>query len=343
MVAKERDLSMRLKKGLAITIGASLGVLLLASLPFLLVYIPLIAVPNRSLNDLADLFVFLALASSWHWYNGQMRCIDLGHTVFWGIGAYCTAIAMTQLAAFPLAVLVGVICASLYAGFIGLIILRFQRAYFSIATLAILFATRLLVSASKAITGGGTGLTLNMDYDLRTYYYSSLMLLLFIISVSTILNRTRLRIILTAISHDETLAMVRGIPVLRYKLATYVLSALWTSLAGSIYLYRHSVIIPDTVFSELQSFQVVFANILGGTQVIVGPLIGGLLDYGLLARYPPTWHFISSSILLMLVLLYLPNGITALWHKAPSRQRGNNLNLADSETRDGSSWLTKIF
>ena len=262
-------------------------------------------------NRLADLFLLLTIASSWNLFSGLTGSIDFGHTVYFGLGAYFTAIAV---ASFEYPWLIGIGLAILCSGFcallIGTVILPLRGGYFSVATLAILLVTRVLVITLRSVTGGNSGIVVSPTFNPDIYYWGAAGTLIVTLTITYRLRQTEIRVILTAIRTNDRLAAVRGIPVIRYKLFIYVLSAAFSSLVGSMWFYRHTFVQPDSVFVETDTFELIVICVVGGTGTFTGPLVGGVMLHILSTTFSTEWKFILESIVLILTILYLPGGLS---------------------------------
>ncbi|MCI0709551.1 MAG: branched-chain amino acid ABC transporter permease [Chloroflexi bacterium] len=289
------------------------GLLILFWFPQINQNMNLIDISEQRSNEIADLYLLLVLASSWNLFSGMTGSLDFGHTVYFGLGAYFTAIAIVSLE-YPwlLAAGLAILCTILCAIIVGTAILPLRGGYFSIATLAILFVTRVLVTTIRSITGGNSGLVATPAFDPQIYYWAAFGTLIVIVVAIYGLRLTEIREILAAIRTNDLIASVRGIPVLQYKLFIYVLSAAFSSLVGSIWFYRHTFVQPNSVFVETDSFELIVICVVGGTGTFVGPLVGGLMLYMLSTMFSTEWKLILESVALILAILYLPGGISRL-------------------------------
>jgi branched-chain amino acid transport system permease protein len=271
---------------------------------------------NSLLNNLADMLLFLALVSSWNFFSGATGHFDLGHTVYFGLGAYIVAILNLDLAIpFALAVLIASVLSASMALLVGRFLLSLRGAFFSIASLVLLIGSRNFALAAGSLTGGGRGLVLSLDYQASDYYYAAFGFLIVLCMAIYMLQKSELKLMLSAIRQDETAAALRGIPVIQLQLFIYVLASLSVATVGGVWLYRHSAIDPSAVFSESQSFALLIAAFVGGINRIEGSLIGGLLFYLTLGQFPEEWRFILGAALLILMLARFPNGILSFWRQ----------------------------
>lgn len=290
-----------------------IGLLILFFFPQISHSVLSIKVSEQQSNKIADLFLLLAIASSWNLFSGLSGSIDFGHTVYFGLGAYFTAIAVASFE-YPWLIAIGlaILCSSFCALLVGTVILPLRGGYFSVATLAILLVTRVLVGTLRSVTGGNSGIVVSPTFNPDIYYWGAAGTLAVILITIYRLRQTEIRVILTAIRTNDQVAAVRGIPVLQYKLFVYVLSAAFSGLVGSTWFYRHTFVQPDSVFVETDSFELIVISVVGGTGTFIGPLVGGLMVHMLSTTFSTEWQFILESIVLILTILYLPGGLSRL-------------------------------
>lgn len=269
---------------------------------------------------LAELLVLVTLASTWNLFSGLTGKIDLGHSVFFGVGIYTVAILMVKLGfPFGAAVLLGTLIGGVFGLIIGWRVLRLQGAYFSIAMLIIVLVTREIVRIARPITGGGTGLVLAFDFNLVTYYYlTAAAFVAIILIVRYVRFRSRNGVILAA-SEDEMLAANTQTAIL----SVFILSATLTALVGGLSLYRQRAVDPEQVFLTTQTIPWIAASMLGGLGTVSGPVIGGVMFYGLqtlLRQIGIDAELILEGLLIIFTLRYLPHGIVGQLSKSRRRE-----------------------
>lgn len=290
-----------------------LKVSVLISFLLCLLALPQWIIQNSLLNNLADMLLFLALVCNWNFFSGATGHFDLGHTVYFGLGAYIVAILNLELKVpFVFAVLIASGLSGAFALLFGRLLLSLRGAFFSIASLVLLIGSRNFAMAAGSLTGGGRGLVVSLDYQASHYYYAALGFLIALSIAIYMLYRSELRLVLSAIRQNAAASALRGIPVIQFQLFIYVLASFATAVVGGIWLYRHSAIDPNAVFSESQSFALLIAAFLGGINTVQGSLLGGLLFYLTLGQLPEEWRFILGGALLILILARFPNGILSL-------------------------------
>uniref|UniRef100_UPI002612F82A branched-chain amino acid ABC transporter permease n=1 Tax=uncultured Meiothermus sp. TaxID=157471 RepID=UPI002612F82A len=180
-------------------------------------------------------FLISGLALAWDMLarTGQL---SLAHGAFFGLGAYAAALSAPVLGTIP-ALLVGGALAAVSSLLLGLATLRLHGMYFAIATLAFSEVMRTLVLKAQ-FTGGSIGLPVQPAfegaYPLGAYYLAVAVLMVCSVA-SLILSRSRLNYAMAATRQGEAVARVLGVPVVRVKLVTFMISAFLAGLAGGVY------------------------------------------------------------------------------------------------------------
>jgi branched-chain amino acid transport system permease protein len=248
---------------------------------------------------------------------------DFGNTVFFGVGAYATALLTTRggvpvLLAVPAGGLFGVALASL----IGLPLLRLRGHYFAIATIGVLEGSREIV-ANTPFLGGGLGITLPLfagspEVFYRIIYYILFGVMLAYTGIAWWLTRSKFGYALRAIKADEEAAAVMGINTTRYKIRAWRLSAFCTGVVGGIYAYWLNFIEPPLVFDIMISVKVWLIMLLGGAGTTLGPIAGAaileLLQAFIWGRFL-RGHMLILGAVIALVVIVMPAGFMDLVRK----------------------------
>jgi branched-chain amino acid transport system permease protein len=258
--------------------------------------------------------MLITLTSNWNLTGGFTGYVDFGHAVFFGLGAYGTGIMMSK-AAWPFvpALFLGAIIAVLFALLIGSATLRLKGPYFSIAMLGTFVAMREVVRVLRPLTGGGTGLTLPPYLNRPLFYYITLGMTIFVVAfVWWLIKRTEFGHTLIAIREDEVGAETRGINTTLHKITIFAIGAFLTGIVGGLWAYQNTFIDPDVVFFESRTVELVMMSMLGGLGTVAGPVIGATLIYWLrdiLWANLLQYHLIAQGTLLILIVLFFPEGI----------------------------------
>jgi len=292
------------------------GLIVLAILPLL----P--AVSNATLFTLTLMLTSVGVAVNWNLTGGFTGYVDFGHAVWFGIGAYTTAILMSlqsngpQIGWAPIpAIGLGALVAGVLAAAIGRITMRLKGPYFSIAMLGTFVAMREIVRVSGGLTGGGVGLTLPPYLNRPLFYYIQLVLVAALVTFTWWLRRTRFGSALVAIREDEIGAEMRGINTTRFKVTVFSLAGLSTGLFGGLWAYQNTFVDPDIAFVEVRTIDAVMGTMLGGLGTVAGPVVGTVALYWLrevLWANLLEYHLIVQGGLLIVIVLFIPRGLVGL-------------------------------
>lgn len=269
------------------------------------------------LRALTEVFLIATIAQSINIIAGFTGYAAFGQVVFFGLGNYAAAIAMTALAAPFLtgAVLGSVVCAG-FAMICGLPLFRLKGHYFAIATLGLNEAAKAVVSNWAALTKGGSGISLPLPSggvvaNAQMFYGAFLALMWVGIGIVWLLGRTRFGYACRAIRADEDAAAATGINPILYKTGAWMLSAVLAGWAGSLYAYWQSYIDPAVAFDMDISVKGFVILLLGGPGSVFGPIIAAFalqLVSTLAWSYLLTMHLGLMGILIMAAVLFLPRG-----------------------------------
>jgi branched-chain amino acid transport system permease protein len=289
-------------------------------------------------RDIGAAFLLAAIsASAWNIVGGYAGQVSVGHSMFFGLGAYAPLLCYTLWGWSPLAgIPIGILLSVALAIVIGLPTFRLSGHYFSMATIAvaelirIFFGTWTLVGGAIGLQGpavarGWWDLTFRGDL---AYYYMFLAVLGLLLFVTYEVGRRRFGFYLRAIKASERAARSLGVPVRLTKLKALSLSAAFTSAAGSLYAVKTGFIDPDSGFGILVSVQMVIVAALGGAGTLLGPLVGAMILVPLQTA-TNTWFggsgsgltFILYGGIIVLIARFEPGGLFDLWHRLAPRWR----------------------
>ena len=229
----------------------------------------------------ALVLLYAISASAWNLVGGYAGQISVGHAVFFGAGAYMALLVFNLWGLPPLAgVPLGVLVSLAIAVVIGLPSFRLRGHYFAMATIAVAELTRIAV-ANWPLLGAAIGLSgpvvprTWLDLSFRSavpYYYLFLAVLALLLAVTWQIERSRMGYYLRALRESERAARSLGVPVRRYKLYAYLLSAGFTAVAGALYAMMVGFVDPDSGLGILVSVEMVIMAALGGAGTLFGPL-----------------------------------------------------------------------
>lgn len=289
--------------------------------------------PPYYLIELCYALVFSIACLGLNLLLGTTGLLSLGHAAYFGVGAYTGGFLFTffDVQSLEFYLLSGVVAAAALSVLIGGLCVRTTRIHFTILTLAfaqmvhslfiagIVFRLAGGVGRGLFILGGG-GLYLPRFTILGTdpaperfipaLYY--VILAAFFLSVATLwrIDRSPFGKALRAIRDSETRAECIGIPVRRYRWYAFVISAVFTGLAGGLYGQLDRQVTPEQLH-WLWSAKLVLATVLGGMRQFWGPVVGG---FAFVALQDLALRFIGYrsgvlGVLLIILVFAFPGGV----------------------------------
>ncbi len=250
-------------------------------------------------------------------YTGQ---VSLGQAAYYGIGAYFSAILSKTYGVDPwLAMLIAAIITGTFAYSIGYLIFRLKGNYLAMATLGIGIILWILFRQMSQFTGGPDGMSgipylsiggFVFDTTLKRYYLVwAFTIALLLISQNIIRSRTGRA--LRAIHGSEDAAESIGINIAQFKVKIFVLSAVFASLAGSLFVHHLRFVSPQQ-FNFLASVKLVVMAVIGGLASIWGAIFGAattnILSDELLLNFGEL-DIMIYGLILMLVMIFMPQGL----------------------------------
>lgn len=278
-------------------------------------------------------FTYITLVQGWNLIGGYTGQVSLGQHAFFGVGAYITAITWLRgLTGYfdPLAMVLSGLGAAILAIGVGVPLLSKLRGdYFALGTLGLGEILRVMFTQGGTLTGGPVGLLLpsRVYESMKPYYFISFGLAVLATILLYIIVRSQMGKALIATRDDELAAEASGIDTLKYKVMAFSIGAFLTGLCGSLQAYYLFHIHPAGFFSLKWALYPVLMSSLGGNGTILGPIIGAFFLTGifeLVNIWLPESHPIFSGGLIILVMLFLPNGLIRLkfkWMKIHGRER----------------------
>lgn len=306
----------------------NLNRIILAVIGLALVALPFVYRDPYHLHILVLILIWSFAYTSWS-MMGRFGLVSLGHGGFMGVGAYVTALLWNHLGLSPwIGIPIALVCAGALALIVAYPCFRFRITghYFALVTLALSGIVLQVITATRDWTGGSLGYTpertkgnniVALQFDDKTVWY----LIALGVWVGGLViwhwvDRSMSRYALEAISEDEDAAAAAGVNVTFEKLRITVISALMTALAGALYCQYQMFISPDTVSGIAVSLQMVFAVVVGGIYVALGPTVGAIITL-LLAEFLRIFFGTKAvgydnlvyGVLLVLFIIFLPKGI----------------------------------
>lgn len=242
-------------------------------------------------------FLFIILVISWDLTVGYTGQLNLGHTVFVGIGGYTAALLQVpeRLIDTPLEFMVGMpdipigigivlggVMAALLGLIIGLITLRLKGWYFAVVTAVLPLVFVEITFVFRKILGGEEGFSVGFDNALapttiEKYYIALLLAAISILAIHFITN-SRLGLKFMAIRDDPELAESVGINTTAYKVISFVISSFFAGIAGAAIVHYRLIVGPD-LFDIPLMLLIILAAVIGGLGTLIGPVIGAVIIY----------------------------------------------------------------
>ncbi|WP_157091491.1 branched-chain amino acid ABC transporter ATP-binding protein/permease [Methylobacterium nodulans] len=271
--------------------------------------------------------VFAALSTAWNIVGGFTGQLSLGHGIFYGIGAYCGVILMGMGISPWLGMFAGAALSVLVAVAISYPCFRLRGPFFSLATIAFLEVFRVLALHFREITGGATGLMIPLKLGWEWMVFRERLpqlaiafgMLLVTLGVAWFVRWRRLGYYLVATRERASAAQAAGVDTVRVRLIAVSVSGALTAMVGTFHAMYLTFIEPAAMFSLTLSIQIAMFALIGGIGTVFGPLMGAVLlvpitelARGWLGAKALGLHGFVYGIVLMLVVLFMPNGLMGL-------------------------------
>jgi branched-chain amino acid transport system permease protein len=287
--------------------------------------VPLVVTNNYYLDSIIVCFFWGSMAAAWNLVGGYAGQLSLGHTAFFGIGAYASSILFARYALTPwLGLLVGAALAAVFAVFVGLVCFRLRGPFFALVTIAFAEVGLIVASSLRDLTKGTEGFNIpfrpafeNMLFRGKVgYFYLFLGYAMLLYVISRAVEESKLGYSLIAFREDEEAARMLGVPTVRVRLIALGASAALTAVGGTLYAQYYQFLDPASTFGINFSIQVALLTMVGGIGTAAGPFFGALLMTPL-GQFFRAWlgggaaglYLALYGIALILVVLFLPNGI----------------------------------
>ena len=305
------------------------------------------------------LFLAIIQGQAWNVIGGYTGQYSVGHAAYFGVGAYVTMMLLEVNHIPPWWGIWGAIAASvLLSVVIGAITFRLRGPYFVLASIAVAEIIRLAALYYKGFTRGAEGFLLSSIPTLhlfeteiefltkRTFYFTGLILAVVTIAVNYAVEHSKLGYYFQAIREDQDAAHSLGINLTFYKSVALAISAAFTAAAGGFFAMFVKFIDPNIGFGIDVSVQIVLICIIGGIGTILGPVVGamvlvplseilrnprGLVQVGIVSadssvvRFIETYlsnaHLLVYGILVVVVILFAPDGVVGVIRHAVARSR----------------------
>ncbi len=307
-----------------------------APIAVLLVVIPHIVPPYQTILLSYGLIMAIA-ALGFNLLLGYTGLLSFGHSAYFGVGAYAAAFLVKYLGvrSMELFLLGGLAASAVVAALFGFICVRHTRIFFAILALALSQVLWSLALKLFWVTGGTDGLRVptptflgglietsgdKLYFLSNTYYYLVLLMFFLCAGLMWVIVNSPFGKGLQAIRDNETRAEFVGIEVRKYRWIAFLVSGMFTGLAGALWVPLNGLTTPDILYWTF-SGEIVFMTVLGGFRTFAGPIIGAVV-FNYLKTYAVGftvyWQLLVGVVLVVLVLS-MPSGIVgtanSLWQR----------------------------
>jgi branched-chain amino acid transport system permease protein len=280
---------------------------------FILLLLPVFTKDAYLLRIFTLTSIFAILAASWDLLSGFTGQMNFGHALFFGVGAYGTAL-LNKYAGIPPwgTIPLGALGAVLSGLIIGIPCLRLRGTYLALTTLAFPIILMGIVFALPDLTGGELGISgiARLAGSRVASYYIAVVTMLGLCTIMWKITDSNTGIIFHAIREDELAVRSAGINTTRYKLLAFCLSGFFAGVSGGLYAHFMRIAGPSTLEVSM-SFQVVIWAVFGGIVTIYGPVGSVFILYPLLEllRFWQDYRTLMFAGVVLLILLYMPDGL----------------------------------
>lgn len=277
---------------------------------------PLYGGPTR-VDVLTTMIMYTILAVSWALFSGATGYMSLAPAAFFGLGIYSVALLQDYLP-FPVIIFAGGLFSFVFALLVGLVTLRLKGIYFTIFTfgLVVFIGNAINYMETRVFTRHGWYFDALMARLTPTLILGTMLgLAVVTVLAAYFIRRSRLGLAMQSIGGNEEAAEHMGVNTTRVKVLTFAISAIFMGAAGVIVapslIYSNASI----AFSLVYSFIPILGAVLGGMGQLYGPILGaalfGFLEKTLRAQWA-TYFMLGFGIIMVVVILFLPNGVAGL-------------------------------
>jgi branched-chain amino acid transport system permease protein len=271
--------------------------------------------------------VFAIAALGFNLLLGYTGLLSFGHSAYFGMGAYAVAfiVKYAKLESMEAFLLGGVLASGAVAAVFGVLCVRYTKIFFGILTLALSQVLWSLAFKFFWVTGGSDGLRVptptllggavragsdKFEFLSHRYYFYVLAVFVVAVALMWVIVHSPFGKALPAIRDNETRAEFVGVQVWHYRWVAFLISGMFTGLAGALWVPLNGLTTPDILHWTF-SGKIVFFTVLGGFQTFFGPIVGAVI-FNYLETYAVGhtvyWQMVLGIVLVALVLV-LPAGI----------------------------------
>ena len=297
----------------------------------ILILIPIFIRRPFQMNVLILCVIWAIMGLGWNIIGGYGGQVSNGHALFLGIGAYVGAMTMKYLQMTPwISFIFSVLLCMAVAFVIGTPLLRLRDHVFAISSQVLVEICR-IIFLNWTFIGGATGLSffnqnLSEWYtwqfaDKHPFYYICLAFMLICVLLTKVFQESRFGYYCRAIKANQDSAESTGVYAAKYKRLAYMCSAGMVGVAGALYAEYLQYVDPNVIMPLSNSMLIVLVAVMGGTGTVWGPVLGAFLMMHI-NEYARSYfvqynglNLVIYGILVILVVLFIPNGLISLFNK----------------------------
>lgn len=292
----------------------------------LLIGFPFVSDSRSALILLTQIFIYAVFAMSYDILLGYTGIISFGHAMFFGIGAYTTAIFLHRwdhtMIAFLVSLLVVLVLTGMVSYLIGVMTLRLKSHFYAMLTLAVAGLFLVLAEKWRDLTKGSDGFTFyipDLLKDRTTLYFASLFFMIIMFFLLKRFTDSPTGKVLQAIRENEQRTESLGYQILHYKIIASVVAGLAAGLSGSMYAITLRFV-NTAVFGTNVTLDALLMTIVGGVGTLFGSIVGSalilLVHAGLTDLAKIHWIFerwmIFFGALYILAVMSFPQGVVGM-------------------------------
>jgi branched-chain amino acid transport system permease protein len=289
--------------------------LVLAILVFLITF-PIYG-SNSNVGILVTILMYIILTVSWVIFSGSTGYMSLAVAAFFGIGMYTAAFlypATGPLIPLPAVIIIGGLVSFVFALVTGLVTLRLKGMYFAIFTFGFTLLLYYIMVFYELQIVGVRGHRLSPITNVTALYILLIIMVLTLLA-AYLIRRSRLGLAMQSIGESEDAAAHMGVNTTMVKVITFAISAFFMGATGAALAPKWEYIDPTVGFNMFYSFMPVLMAVFGGMRELYGPVIGAAIfaytERALRLKFP-YYYMLAFGIALILIIIYLPGGLTGL-------------------------------
>ena len=271
--------------------------------------------PRFYIYLLSIILLYGLLATSLNFVLGYGGVFQFHHCVFYGAGAYATALMLTKTGISPwIGFIVGPLVSALLSLILGIICIRLSKLYFGMLQISLGSLVWAIVYRWYTFTGGDDGIHGITVPDIistpnAAYYFTLIVTSLSLVVMYRII-KAPFGAVLQGIRDNPIRSEMIGVNVRRHQILALMIAGFFAGVAGVLFIVVDATVFPDMMFWTL-SLEILIMCLLGGWFSFLGPMLGAAVIVALrtfVSTFTVYWALILG-IIMMFVIFFLPNGV----------------------------------